>query len=409
MPSIRGCSVTTPLLVLNQSQSPGFQRMVEAAAAPAPVAFLNGQGFPVSRPGVEVRPAPTYDRRSAPHRLVSWLRYVAAAVAYAARQDAFVLAVTNPPLLPHVAWALSRVRGIRYGLLVWDIYPGHLHEMGWLNPSSVISRAWETVNDTAYNRAEFVVTIGEQMADSLRRRSTRTSAVQIIPNWADTELIRPLPRDENPLRGRLAVRDEMVVMYSGNLGATHGLDGLLNAADALRGNSQICFRVVGQGLGRAALEAAIKTRALSNVRVFDPVSWQDFPFVQALADVAVVAQAPGTEHLSVPSKSYSALAAGSALLALTEADSDLGRLVERHRLGRVCGFHATQAITSTLRGWCENEPELRAYQRRAREVAVSDFSLERITAAWREVLAAALADGRPRARAGSGSPKVEPW
>ncbi len=379
-----------PLLVLNQSQSPSFQRLIEAAAAPAPVCFLNGQGLPTEREGVVIRPAPTYDRRSIPRRAASWLAYLGSALRAGHAEDAFLLAVTNPPFLPHVAWGLARSRRRRYGLLIWDIYPEHLHQIGWLKPSSPISRAFTHLNTRALEGADFVVTLGDRMAETLRRGRDLQN-LHVIPNGADTELLRPLPRAENPLRARLNIQaDQLVVMYSGNLGATHGLGGLLSAAEALQGDPSVCFRVVASGLGRAALERGVRDRNLSNLTLHDPVSWSDFPALQALADVAVVTQAPGTEHLSVPSKTYSAMAAGAALLALTAPGSDLERLVSEHQLGLACAFNAGAEITQALRRWRAAPSELQEHQQRARALAVAEYSDTRLTARWRGLLQPAL-------------------
>lgn len=379
----------TSLLVLNQSQSPAFQRMIEDASAPASVAFLTAEGVTPSRPAVETLRAPRYQRGTAIQRAASWAAYSAVAFATAqSRAPNLVLAVTNPPFIPHVAWAAQKLGGAPYGLLIWDIYPDHLHHVGVISESHPLSRAWIALNRRALADAAFVVTISEGMAQKLRDQLAGVQAkIKVIPNWSDTEQLRPIPRTNNPWARELGVADELVVMYSGNLGATHGLDGLLGAAAHLADNPGVRFLIIGRGLGRATVEREVARRGLRNISIMDPVPWSELNHSLALADVSVVTQAPGTEHLSIPSKTYSALAAGSAILALTGRESDLSRLVARTLAGRVCDFHDSAGIARVLEEWGRDRSALNHCKAAARNAAVSSFSLGHITGQWQATLA----------------------
>ncbi|MEZ4223850.1 MAG: glycosyltransferase family 4 protein [Polyangiaceae bacterium] len=374
------------LLVLNQSQSPAFQHMLERAAGEARVRFITGTPFATVRPETVVEVAPSYDRRSLARRAVSWAHYMLWTGARSLQLPGrpFVLAVTNPPALPHLAWALSSLRGLDYGLLIWDIYPDHLVKVGFVSEASPLVRAWHAANRRALSRARFVVTLGDAMADALSTEAPDAN-LQVIPNWADTEAIRPLPRADNPYAKRLRIGDELVVMYSGNLGATHGLAGLLGAAARLREDRRLRFLIIGEGLGRAAIEAAVARDRLDNVTLMDPVPWEDLRYTLPLADVAIVSQAPGTEHLSVPSKTYSSLAAGSALLALTARGTDLARLVAAHEVGTTCDRDDGGAIASLLATWAGSRA-LGSLRTRSRQVAEREFSAESITERWRTLL-----------------------
>lgn len=388
--------MTTDLLVLNQSQSPAFQRMIEDASAPSTVCFLTGTPFPPSRDGARVEQGPPYDRTSLLRRGASWAAYSAWATARAALLNRpFILAVTNPPVMPHLAWTLSRLRGVRYGVLIWDIYPHHLVQMGWLREGSAGVRAWHAANRAVFKSAEFIVTLGEEMASTLQRElegASRPSKLHVIPNWADTETLLPIPRADNPWATKLGVGDELVVLYSGNLGATHGLAGLLDAAQQLQSDARFRFIIIGDGLGRPAVQHKLQTAALKNVTLLDPVPWSEVRFTLALADVAVVSQAPGTEHLSVPSKTYSSLAVGSAILALTSSDTDLANLVTSHSVGSVTVGNDVESIVAALLGWVTDRETLSGTQRRARELALAEFSAERVTGLWSQLLAGSLAD-----------------
>src|SRR5581483_7649788 len=55
----------------------------------------------------------------------------------------------------------------------------------------------------------------------------------VIPNWVDTEAIKPAPKD-NPWSRENGFADGFVVMHSGNVGHAQNLDALVRATTFLR-------------------------------------------------------------------------------------------------------------------------------------------------------------------------------
>jgi glycosyltransferase involved in cell wall biosynthesis len=72
----------------------------------------------------------------------------------------------------------------------------------------------------------------------------------------------------------------------------------------------------------------------------------------AAADIGIVTLGVGTEGISVPSKTYINLAAGSCILAIAPADSELTRLITEYQAGIVCNpgnpSSLAQAVTELL-------------------------------------------------------------
>src|SRR5690606_8968901 len=100
-------------------------------------------------------------------------------------------------------------------------------------------------------------------------RGTPLRSLEVIPNWADTNALRPLHKQDNPLAWELGQRDKLTVLYSGNMGAGHTLSGVIEAAALLESDPRIEFLFIGDGLSRPALEAEVAQRKLNNVRFFD--------------------------------------------------------------------------------------------------------------------------------------------
>jgi glycosyltransferase involved in cell wall biosynthesis len=403
-------------VVVNQTQAPAHQQMLERLAGElGPGLLFTGTPHPAARgasPGaLHVEKGPSYERRDTRRRLATWGAFVAAAGVRLARLPGrpFVLVMTNPPLLPHLAWALGRLRGLPYGLLVWDIYPEHLVEMGWVGPRHPVVAAWRALNRLALRRAEVVITLSDAMAETLRGQlgggRAAGRALEVIPSWADADAIGPLGKGENPFAWAHGQVGRVTVMYSGNMGATHGLESLVEAARALRDDDRVRFLLVGDGNGRAAVAERVARHGLENVRLLPYQPWDVLPRSLAVADIAVVAQAPGTEHLSLPSKTYTSLAAGSARLALTSGGSDLARLVHSEEVGVVCARDDPAAVAAALRGLLDAPERLARYRANARRAAVERYSADAVFERLLAVLSPHVGAGRSAEAGADAAPR----
>ncbi|MDD5306765.1 MAG: glycosyltransferase family 4 protein [Deltaproteobacteria bacterium] len=351
---------------------------------------MTGSSHPVGGGRMTVRGMPAYDRGPLYRRATSWMKFMARAAPSLALQDGkpFLVAVSNPPLNAQLALALSRTRGMPYGLLIWDIYPDALVRLGWLRQNSPVVRAWRRFNAMAMLEARVVVTLGERMrrvlAEQVGSAADRVRW-EVIPNWVDTSVFRPREGHENPFACEQGWIDGTTVLYSGNIGAGHGVEMLPAAARLLSENRDIRFAVVGDGLGRPALEREVAVRNPPRFTLHPYQPWDRVPEVVATGNIAVVFQRPGFEDLAMPSKTYSALASGSAILAVTSDNSDLAALVRDHDVGIVVSANPT-AISEGLKQLVTNPRALQKMRCRARAVAVAHFDTQVIRRRWETVL-----------------------
>jgi colanic acid biosynthesis glycosyl transferase WcaI len=133
---------------------------------------------------------------------------------------------------------------------------------------------------------------------------------------------------DTPYRRALGAGDAPVVMYAGNVGYSQSLGLVLAAAAAL---PSACFVINGDGSARAALER--EALHLPNVRFIGYQPVERLPEVLASADVHVVPLRAGLGRVSVPSKTYSILAAGRPLVAAVDPGTEIPRMVEASGAG----------------------------------------------------------------------------
>jgi colanic acid biosynthesis glycosyl transferase WcaI len=221
-------------------------------------------------------------------------------------------------------------------------------------------------------QADRVITISPDLARTLAQYGPQS--VDIVPTWVDTDRIKPLPKDQNPFARRHGLLDKFTVLYSGNLGAVHDLTLLPDIADRLRHQPAIQFVVIGDGLGRRRLQAECEQRGLSNVLFLAFQEEAVVPYLLAAAEVGVVALAAAGEGVSMPSKTYYAMAAGSALLGLCRHGSDLDRVITAHACGLTVAPGEIDRAVQALLDWQAYPDRLQVLRSNARQAAERLYS-----------------------------------
>jgi len=183
----------------------------------------------------------------------------------------------------------------------------------------------------------------------------------VIPNFVDTEAIRPLDR-MTKYRDELGIDDRLVVMYAGNVGFSQSLNLLLDAA---REFPDVEFVVNGSGAARSTLETEAKK--LTNVIFGDYQPIERLSEVLATADIHAVLLKRGLGKVSVPSKTYSVMAAGRAVVAAIDPGTEVTRLID----GAKCGLSVlpddSAALIEALRMMLADFNEIRQMGERARQ------------------------------------------
>jgi colanic acid biosynthesis glycosyl transferase WcaI len=232
-----------------------------------------------------------------------------------------------------------------------------------------------------------VVVIGRDMARLAYHKGADPRTLEIITNWADLNEITPTRRDANPVLRKLGLTDHFVVQYCGNMGLTHGLDDLLQAANALRDQPDIHLLMIGSGARYEWLQRAVGDGRLTNISVLPRCPRSQLNDYLNACDIAVVSLMPGMSGVSVPSRMYNIMAAGKPILAIADEDSELALTVREEGIGWVVAPGDQPGIVTVIRAAEANPAQLQTMGWRARQVAQEKFSQERIAGQYRELFA----------------------
>jgi colanic acid biosynthesis glycosyl transferase WcaI len=270
---------------------------------------------------------------------------------------------------------------------VQDIYPDIAISLGMLRHPPVIW-AFRRMEKAIYNRASSIVVISDGFRDNLLKKGVPRSKIEIVPNWADPDDIRPGPKD-NAFRRSLGVGDRFTVIYSGNLSHNSNLEPFIEAADLLR-NEPFSFVVVGEGVHKSRLQEMAMAKELDNVRFlpFQPLA--EYPQVLAAADMNLVTLNTQASIASVPSKMFKIMASGRPAMAITDGGNEVHRLITQSGSGMCVPPDDAAGLADALRYAESHRGELEKMGMNARIHLEEHFSRRKCVDAIEEILARAV-------------------
>ena len=296
-----------------------------------------------------VHPFPGDDKRNLVRRAVGFVGFSALALVGGlraggrGRPDA-VLAMSPPLTLGPTGWLVGLLRRAPLVFNIQDVFPDAAVRTGAITNRWVI-RAATWLERWSYHRADAVTVLSDDLAANVRAKVARRhrDGVHVIPNFVDTDRLRPGDR-MTAYRAELGIGDEPVVLYAGNVGFSQSLDLVVEAA---RRCPEVTFVVNGDGAARPELERSAS--GLSNVRFVGYQPVERLPEVLASGDVHVVPLRSGLGDVSVPSKTYSSLAAARPVLASIDAGTEIPRLLATASAGVSVAPDDPDAFVAALR------------------------------------------------------------
>jgi colanic acid biosynthesis glycosyl transferase WcaI len=258
-----------------------------------------------------------------------------------------VILAPSPPLTIGLsAWLLSRLRGAPYVYNVHDIFPDIAVRLGLLAAHGWPARWLRRLERFVYAGAAAISVLSEGFRANLLAKGVPGEKLRVIPNFADADRVRPLPR-RNEFSRRLGLADCFVAMYAGNLGSSQPIEALLEAARLLAGDEAIRILIVGNPGRVEQLKPA--AQGLGNVVLlpFQPV--EAVPEMYAGADVGLVLLRGDIEVESVPSKTYTIMASGRPVVASVAEASDTAALVRQAECGLWTPPESAAGLAEALR------------------------------------------------------------
>lgn len=307
-----------------------------------------------------------------------------------------VLTFHNPPFVGLLGAHVKRRFDAAYVYSPYDILPDVVVRGGWLLPDSAV-RTWERVNDHIHDHADEVVVLGRGMKQVLAdEKGVEREKINSAALWAQPELSPA--GDGDGVRQEFGIgEDELLLLYSGNMGYMHAVEPIMEAAAMLDG-APARFLMVGRGPKRSVVESALEEHELDNTELLPYQPMDTFEKLVGTADVAFVTLEPEMEKLAVPSRALTFLSAGTPLMVGMGTEGEIARLTAEADCGWI--VRSARELKERVLHLIDGRDEIEEKSRNALEAYRTHFSREQTVETYDRIIRRGLASDAAADRAG---------
>lgn len=236
-----------------------------------------------------------------------------------------IIFTVEPPLFCAPAVLLGAWLGNSQSWLhVQDFEVDAAFELGILRPGR-LRRCILAAESLLMKQFDRVSTISGRMLERLKDKKVTDSRRVLFQNWVELDRIFPLSVI-SPLRTEWGIQDnEIVILYSGNMGEKQGLEILVEAARMLQNQTDLVFLLCGDGAARLRLEKLADGVANIQFKTLQPI--ERLNDLLNLADIHVLPQRVDAADLVLPSKVTNMLASGRPVVATASSGTQLADLL----------------------------------------------------------------------------------
>jgi len=214
--------------------------------------------------------------------------------------------------------------------LHWDIFPAALVVADKIKLNSFFYRFLQIAMNLVYKSADGNVFLGELILNNILSKTAIRNPYIIDVGSSFCEFLSP-----NFLDFPMPFIN---ITYSGNLGFMHDIETLklLIVSDEIKEINNVKIRFLAHGPRYRNLELFYKNSGSNldisfNSGVYTS-EWVDF---MKKSHISLITMAPGAQEVVFPSKFYSSIAFGQAIIAIAPLDSDLANVINKYDLGWV--------------------------------------------------------------------------
>ncbi len=282
-----------------------------------------------------------------------------------------------PPALALAAYIVSRIRNVPYAIKLTDLASDAALATGILREGFLI-RCARAIERFAYRHAQTVICLCEVFRTRLAQDGLSLDSLHRIPDWGDTEIIRPIPSDGSFRAGHGIAADKFILLHTGNMGKKQDLLNVVRAAESTRNHAKLHWVIVGEGEERALIEYAAREARLSNLSVLPLQPASALCQMYAAADVLLLNQKAAVKDAVIPSKLLTYMSSGKPVLCAANRESEASRLIREAQCGDVVPPEDPRALAEGAVALCEDQQLRETMGSSGRAYAERNFSKSQV-------------------------------
>lgn len=240
---------------------------------------------------------------------------------------------------------LGKLKNAPVALWVLDLWPDILRALGVIRSRQLL-RLLEVLVRFIYDHCSLILGQSRAFAVRIAEQCGQPKKVWFFPSWTE-EIYEDLPSAraaEVPLGGKF-----FNILFAGNVGESQDLPSVLEAAELLRGNSNIRWLIVGDGRMFDWLRREVSRRGLEKkILLLGRYPVERMPSFYAHADALLICLKKNQVFsMTIPAKLQSYLMAGIPILAMIDGEG--ADIIKKSQAGLCCGSENPEGLARIVK------------------------------------------------------------
>jgi len=220
---------------------------------------------------------------------------------------------TSPVTIGLPALVIKRRQSIPMIFWVLDLWPESLSATGAIRSPGLLKLLRRIVR-FIYSRCDRLLVSSRGFSRSIAVTGGYKGEIEYFPNWVEPEYTTERTSEGSSLPN---LPEGFRIMFAGNIGAAQDFETILQAAEQLRGKTDIHWVILGDGRRAGWLKSEVVKRGLEgNIHLLGSYPAERMPAFFARADVLLLTlRREPIFALTVPGKLQSYMASGKPVIA----------------------------------------------------------------------------------------------
>jgi len=277
--------------------------------------------------------------------------YIAAIKKYFSDVKFDLVMYPTPPITHYETVKFIKKRdGAKSYLLLKDIFPQNAIDIGMMTKSGAkgfLYRYFRAKEKKLYAISDHIGCMSQANVDYVLKHNPALdpAKVEICPNAIEVQDMSVTSEVRTQIREKYAIPlDKKVFVYGGNLGRPQGIPFIIDCLKSQEANQDAFFLIVGDGTEFGKLEKYFHEAQPKNMKLMKRLPKEDYDRMVAACDVGMIFLDHRFTIPNFPSRLLSYMQAGLPVLACTDPNTDIGKVIVEGNFGWWCESNDVRAF-----------------------------------------------------------------
>ena len=227
-------------------------------------------------------------------------------------------------------------------LLLKDIFPQNAVDIGMMSKSGIkghLYKFFRNKEKKLYGLSDYIGCMSPANVEYVKQNNPEIDnyRVEVCPNCIEVVDKSINAEDRRSIRKKYDIPlEKRVFVYGGNLGKPQGIDFLIECLHSQENSKDNYFLIVGDGTEYGKIEEFVKSSNQNNIRLMKRLPQEDYDTMVGACDVGMIFLDHRFTIPNFPSRVLSYMQAKIPVLACTDPNTDIGKIIEEAGFGSWC-------------------------------------------------------------------------